>query len=46
MMLASTSAGDAFTLTELQDMGRAAGFGRVSDKLAEPTPETFVTFEP
>jgi hypothetical protein len=46
MMLASTSAGDAFTLTELQDMGRAAGFSHVAGKPAEPTPETFVIFEP
>jgi hypothetical protein len=45
-MLASTPAGDAFTLKELQDMGLAAGFSRVTGKPAEPTPQTFVTFEP
>jgi ubiquinone/menaquinone biosynthesis C-methylase UbiE len=44
-MLASTPAGDAFTLKELQDMGLAAGFGRVTGKPAEPTPQTFVMFE-
>jgi ubiquinone/menaquinone biosynthesis C-methylase UbiE len=46
VMLASTSAGNAFTLKELQGMGFAAGFSSVTGKAAEPTPETFVTFEP
>jgi SAM-dependent methyltransferase len=46
VMLASTSAGDAFTLKEMQEMGRAAGFSQIAGKAAEPTPETFVTFEP
>jgi hypothetical protein len=45
MMLGSTPSGDAYTAAELKDMGKRAGFARVSTRPAEPTPETLVWFE-
>jgi ubiquinone/menaquinone biosynthesis C-methylase UbiE len=45
MMLGSTPAGDAYTASELEDMGKRAGFSRVSTRRAEPTPESLVWFE-
>jgi 2-polyprenyl-3-methyl-5-hydroxy-6-metoxy-1,4-benzoquinol methylase len=45
IMLGSTPSGDAFTASDLEDMGRQAGFSRMLFKAAEPTPETLVWFE-
>jgi len=45
MMLGSTPSGDAYTASDLEDMGRQAGFSRILFKTAEPTPETLVWFE-
>jgi O-methyltransferase domain len=45
MMLGSTPSGDAYTASDLEDMGRQAGFSRMLFKTAEPTPETLVWFE-
>jgi 2-polyprenyl-3-methyl-5-hydroxy-6-metoxy-1,4-benzoquinol methylase len=45
VMLGSTPSGDAYTAAELEDMGKGAGFARVSTRPAEPTPETLVWFE-
>ncbi len=45
VMLGSTPSGDAYTERELEEMGRAAGFARVSFRPLPPTPHTFVTFD-
>ncbi len=43
--LRSTPSGDAYAASELEDMGKRAGFGRVLTKPAEPTTESLVWFE-
>jgi hypothetical protein len=45
MMLGSTPSGDAYTASDLEDMGRRAGFSGILFKAAGPTPETLVWFE-
>jgi len=45
IMLGSTPAGDAYTAAEHQDMGRAAGFARVTTNPVAPTPQTLVYYE-
>lgn len=44
-MLGSTPQGDAYTAREFEDMGRAAGFGKVIAKPLLPTPQSLVLFE-
>lgn len=44
-MLGSTPQGDAYTVREFEEMGRAAGFGRVFAKPLPPTPQSLVLFE-
>lgn len=44
-MLGSTPQGDAYTVREFEDMGRAAGFTRIVVKPLPPTPQSLVTFE-
>ena len=44
-MLGSTPSGNAFTLSELTEMGRAAGFKRVTVSALPPTPQSLVAFE-
>ena len=44
-MLGSTSQGEAYTARELDEMGRAAGFGRVLTKPLLTTPQSLVLFE-
>lgn len=45
MMLGSTPLGDAYTEREYTEMGRAAGFTRVSVRPVPPTPQSFITFD-
>ena len=44
MMLGSTPHGDAYTARELEEMGRQAGFEKISVEPVPPTPQSFVTF--
>ncbi len=44
-MLGSTPQGEAYTARELEDMGRAAGFGNVTVKSLPPTPQSLILFE-
>ena len=44
-MLGSTPQGDAYTAREFEEMGRAAGFGRVIAKPLTPTPQSLILFE-
>jgi 2-polyprenyl-3-methyl-5-hydroxy-6-metoxy-1,4-benzoquinol methylase len=44
MMLGSTPQGDAYTARELEDMGRRAGFQKISVEPVPPTPQSLVTF--
>lgn len=44
-MLGSAPQGDAYTAREFEDMGRAAGFGKVIAKPLPPTPQTVILFE-
>lgn len=44
MMLGSTPGGDAYTAREFEEMGRVAGFERVSVEPLPPTPQSLVTF--
>ena len=44
-MLGSTPRGDAYTASELTEIGQAACFGRVDVRSAPPTPQSFITFE-
>jgi hypothetical protein len=44
-MLATTPGGDAYTLRELDEMARNAGFRGVSSRPLAPTPETLIIFE-
>jgi hypothetical protein len=45
MMLGSTPAGDAYTARELKEMGRRAGFDKISIEPVPPTPQSLVSFE-
>lgn len=45
MMLGSTPAGEAYTEGEYAEMGRAAGFTRVSVSPIHPTPQSLVMFD-
>jgi ubiquinone/menaquinone biosynthesis C-methylase UbiE len=44
-MLGSTPQGDTYTAREFEEMGRAAGFGKVIAKPLPPTPQSLVLFE-
>jgi hypothetical protein len=44
-MLGSTPQGDAYTAREFEEMGCAAGFGKVIVKPLPPTPHSLVLFE-
>ncbi|HEV2548199.1 MAG TPA: methyltransferase [Stellaceae bacterium] len=44
-MLGSTPQGDAYTASEFEEMGRAAGFGKVIAKPLPPTPQSLILFE-
>jgi ubiquinone/menaquinone biosynthesis C-methylase UbiE len=44
-MLGSTPQGDAYTAREFEQMGRAAGFGKVIAKPLPPTPHSLVQFD-
>jgi hypothetical protein len=44
-MLGSTPQGEAYTAREFEEMGQAAGFGKVSTKLLPPTPQSLILFE-
>ena len=44
-MLGSTPQGDAYTAREFEDMGRAAGFGKVIAKPLPPTPHSLILLE-
>lgn len=45
VMLASTPKGDAYTALEFEQMGREAGFARVSVAPLPPSPQSLVVFE-
>jgi ubiquinone/menaquinone biosynthesis C-methylase UbiE len=45
VMLASTPQGDAYTAREFEQMGREAGFSRVSVAPLPPSPQSLVVFE-
>ncbi len=42
MMLGGTPHGDAYTLTEFEAMGRAAGFTNMSSQPLPPSPQTLI----
>ncbi|QOZ51673.1 methyltransferase [Bradyrhizobium sp. CCBAU 53338] len=44
-MLGSTPHGDTYTVREFEEMGRAAGFARVTAKSLPPTPQSLLLFE-
>lgn len=44
-MLGSTPQGEAYTAREFEEMGQAAGFGKVATKLLPPTPQCLILFE-
>jgi hypothetical protein len=44
-MLGTTPHGEAYTAREFEDMGRAAGFPKVTAKLLPPTPQSLILFE-
>lgn len=44
MMLGSTPHGDAYTARELEEMGRQAGFEKISVEPVPPTPQSLVSF--
>jgi ubiquinone/menaquinone biosynthesis C-methylase UbiE len=44
-MLGSTPQGDAYTAREFEDMGRAAGFVKVTVKSLPPAPQSLILFE-
>jgi ubiquinone/menaquinone biosynthesis C-methylase UbiE len=44
-MLATTPRGDAYTLSDLNDIAKDAGFSGASGRLLRPTPQTLVVFE-
>jgi len=44
LMLVSTPSGDAYTLTDLDEIARAAGFGGATARPLPPTPQTLVVF--
>jgi hypothetical protein len=43
--LGSPPQGDAYTAREFEEMGRAAGFGKVIAKPLPPTPHSLILFE-
>lgn len=45
MMLGSTPSGDAYTRSDLEGMGRQAGFARVAFEGLGPSPQTLIAFE-
>ena len=45
VMLASTPRGDAYTGPEFEEMGREAGFSKVSVTLLPPSPQSLIVFE-
>lgn len=45
VMLASTPRGDAYTVLEFEEIGREAGFSKVSVAPLPPSPESLITFE-
>jgi ubiquinone/menaquinone biosynthesis C-methylase UbiE len=45
VMLASTPSGDAYTAREFEQMGRDAGFAKVSVAPLPPSPQSLVVFE-
>jgi 2-polyprenyl-3-methyl-5-hydroxy-6-metoxy-1,4-benzoquinol methylase len=44
-MLATTPGGDAYTVNELDQMAKAAGFSGVTTRALAPTPETLIIFD-
>ena len=44
-MLGSTPQGEAYTASEFEDMGRAAGFKNMTVKLLPPTPQSLILLE-
>jgi ubiquinone/menaquinone biosynthesis C-methylase UbiE len=44
-MLGSTPEGDAYTAREFEEMGHAAGFGKITGKPMPPTPQSLILFE-
>lgn len=44
-MLGTTPHGEAYTVREFEEMGRAAGFRRVTAKPLPPTPQSLILFE-
>jgi hypothetical protein len=44
-MLGSTPQGDAYTAHEFEEMGRAAGFGKVTATPLPPSPQSLILFE-
>lgn len=44
-MLGSTPQGDAYTASEFEEMGRAAGLKQVVTKPLPPTPQSLITFQ-
>jgi hypothetical protein len=44
-MLGSTPQGEAYTAREFDDMGRTAGFRKVTVKSLPPTPQSLILFE-
>jgi hypothetical protein len=44
-MLATTPGGDAYTISELDEMARNAGFRGARSRLLPPTPESLIIFE-
>ena len=44
-MLGSTPQGDAYTARDFEEMGRAAGFGKVIAEPLPPTPQSVILFE-
>jgi cyclopropane fatty-acyl-phospholipid synthase-like methyltransferase len=45
LMLATTPGGDAYTLAELDEIAKAAGFRRATARPLRPTPQSLVMFE-
>jgi hypothetical protein len=44
-MLATTPRGDAYTLSDLNNIAKDAGFSGAQARLLRPTPQTLVVFE-
>ena len=45
-MLGSTPRGQAYTAREVEEMGRAAGFGRATVTPLPPAPQSLILFKP